>query len=185
MKTLIMNQVFRMPLLLFAVIMPHPSPVCNPPASFPVIPGQKKDRAFLEQHYPDKDIHWIAGQLAKSPSACLSQARKMHLKRSAVQFWTADEDAFLKQHYSEEGPRWTAEQLGRSLSACQHRAARVCARSNRIHLPWTPEEDALLIKYQYRKTHREIAQILHRTKDACDSRAKKLGITKNYNIYYS
>lgn len=145
----------------------------------------KKDRAFLEQHYPDKDIHWIAGQLAKSPSACLSQARKMHLKRSAVQFWTADEDAFLKQHYSEEGPRWTAEQLGRSLSACQHRAARVCVRSNRIHLPWTPEEDALLVKYQYKKTHREIAQILHRTKDACDSRAKKLGITKNYNIYYS
>lgn len=109
----------------------------------------------------------------------------MHLKRSAVQFWTADEDAFLKQHYSEEGPRWTAEQLGRSLSACQHRAARVCVRSNRIHLPWTPEEDALLVKYQYKKTHREIAQILHRTKDACDSRAKKLGITKNYNIYYS
>ena len=139
----------------------------------------EEDRDFLAQHYPDKDIHWIAGQLAKSPSSCLSQARRMRLKRHIRHSWSPEEDAFLKQHYSKQGASWTAKQLGRTASACQHRASKISAQTNRSYLPWTPDEDAILIKYQHKKTHLEIAKMLNRSKNACDARAKKLNITKS------
>lgn len=139
----------------------------------------ENDRAFLKQYYASKDIHWIASQLFKSPSSCLSQARKMHLKRNPGHSWSANEDAFLKQHYSQKGALWTANQLGRTVNACQHRASRISARTNRSYFPWTPEEDAILVKYQHQKTHLEIGKMLHRSKYACDARAKKLNITKS------
>ena len=139
----------------------------------------EEDRDFLAQHYPDKNIHWIAGQLAKSPSSCLSQARRMRLKRHIRHSWSPEEDAFLKQHYSKQGAAWTAKQLGRTASACQHRASKISAQTNRSYLPWTPDEDAILIKYQHKKTHLEIAKMLNRSKNACDARAKKLNITKS------